>query len=125
MYALLAASLCAWPIVKVAITAMPPALPNFCCSATTQECGFIAEVVDNFFHYGSHCEERLGPVQQQVGGRGGQQGNSSAMLGPLPVHTQARIALIKCAKCEPERPLPLKMCTVLEILQGWVATCIR
>lgn len=69
MYALPAASFCASPIVKVAVTAMPPALPNLCFSATTQECGFIAEVVDNFFHYGSHSEERLGPVRQQVGDR--------------------------------------------------------
>lgn len=37
-------------------------------SSPAQECGFIAEVVDNFFHYGSHSEERLGPVRQQVGG---------------------------------------------------------
>lgn len=34
-----------------------------------QECGFIAELVDNFFHYGSHSEERLGPVRLQVRGQ--------------------------------------------------------
>lgn len=50
-------------------------------SSPAQECGFIAEVVDNFFHYGSHSEERLGPVLQQVGG-----GAAVAAAGRLRTH---------------------------------------
>ncbi|PRW20380.1 hypothetical protein C2E21_9105 [Chlorella sorokiniana] len=45
---------------------MPPLDEPLDPGVHVQECGFIAEVVDNFFHYGLHAEERLGPVQGQA-----------------------------------------------------------